>query len=162
ANLVAARANVLTREGALRNLLGLPPSDDRAIVPTSAPASARLRPEWATILRLAEQLRPDVIELKLVLEADQLRLLQAENRALPQLNAAALYRWNGLSGIMPNGERIASGPGQFTDWTLGINFSVPLGLRQGRAQVRQQSLILARDRANLDQSLHAAASNLAA
>ena len=33
ANLVADEANVLTQEGALRNLLGLPPDDDRQIVP---------------------------------------------------------------------------------------------------------------------------------
>src|SRR5207248_3040697 len=37
ANLLAAEAAVLTREGALRNILGLPPSDDRRIVPVSAP-----------------------------------------------------------------------------------------------------------------------------
>ena len=37
--------------------------------------------------------------------------------------------WNGLTGTMPNGERLSSGGGKFTDWTLGVNFSVPLGLR---------------------------------
>ena len=46
ASLIAAEADVLTREGALRNLLGLPPNDDRQIVPVSAPtepaAEARL------------------------------------------------------------------------------------------------------------------------
>jgi hypothetical protein len=44
---------------------------------------------------------------------------------------------------------------------LGVNFSVPLGLRQGRAQLRQRELILARDRANLDQGLFAASHSLA-
>jgi hypothetical protein len=34
-----------------------------------------------------------------------------------------------------------------------VNFSVPLGLRQGRAQVRQQELLIARDRANLEQGV---------
>ena len=38
---------------------------------------------------------------------------------------------------------------------MGINFSVPLGLRDGRARVREQDLIILRDTANLDQSLHA-------
>ena len=45
ANLVAAEANVLTQEGALRNLLGLPPDDDRQIVPVSAPTAERLEAE---------------------------------------------------------------------------------------------------------------------
>jgi hypothetical protein len=44
---------------------------------------------------------------------------------------------------------------------LGVNFSVPLGLRQSRAQLRQIELIIARDRANLDQGLHNAVHSLA-
>jgi outer membrane protein TolC len=161
ANLIAARANVLAQEGALRNLLGLPPSDGQEIIPVSAPASQRLSPEWDGLISLAEQRRPDVIELKLILEADQVRLLQAKNQALPGLDLMALYRWNGLSGTAPGGGHVRTGPGQFTDWALGINFSVPLGLRQARAQVRQQRLLIAQDRANLDQGLHAAVHDLA-
>jgi hypothetical protein len=91
--------------------------------------------------------------LKLVLEADQQLLLQARNQALPRLNAVSLYRWNGLEGTMPAGDFIESPLGRSTDWTLGVNFSVPLGLRQGRAQVRQQELLIARDRANLEQGV---------
>jgi hypothetical protein len=45
---------------------------------------------------------------------------------------------------------------------VGVNFSVPLGLRQGRAQVRQAKLIIARDRANEEQGVHAAIHQLAA
>jgi hypothetical protein len=141
--------------------MGLPPSDGKRLVPTSAPADRRAIVNWQEILKLLEQRRPDIVELKLILEADGQRLLQAENLALPQLNAVALYRWNGLSGEMPNGRRLASDFGQFTDWTVGVNFSVPLGLRNGRAQVRQQNLIILRDKANLEQGLHAAAHDVA-
>jgi outer membrane protein TolC len=161
ANLIAARANVLAREGALRNLIGLPPSDGKEIVPSSAPTSKRFRPDWDKLLRLAEERRPDVVELKIILEADRVRLLQAENQTLPKLDFMTLYRWNGLSGRMPNGDYLSTGPGQFTDFTVGLNFSVPLGLRQGRAQVRQQTLIIARDQENLKQTLHNAAHTLA-
>ena len=154
ANLIAAEAAVLTREGALRNILGLPPSDDRFIIPVSAPTSQRLRPEWDRLVELAETRRPDIIELKIIIEAEQQRLLQAENQMLPQLNGVAMYQWNGLSGTMPNGESIATGAGKYNNWTLGVNFSVPLGLRQGRAQVRQEKLLILRDRANLEQGLH--------
>src|SRR5262249_8333887 len=138
ANLVAAEADVLTREGALRNLLYLPPEDDRRIVPVSAPTSRGLRPDWGAMVRLAEQRRPDIGELKIITEADRVRLLQAQNQALPRLDATALYRWNGLSGEMPDEEHLSTHAGQFTDWSVGINFSVPLGLRQGRALVREQ------------------------
>jgi outer membrane protein TolC len=160
-SLVAARATLLAREGALRNLLGLPASDGKAIVPTSIPTAKPYRPDWKEILRLAEERRPDLVELKLILEADQVRMIQAENLATPKLDAYGLYRWNGLSGEAPNGERIESGAGQFTDWTIGVNFSVPLGLREGRARARQQRLLIERDIANLEQGLHLAGHSLA-
>jgi outer membrane protein TolC len=161
ANLIAAEADVLTREGALRNILGLPPGDARQIIPVSVPATQLLAFNWDELVRLAEQRRPDIVELKIITEADHVRLLQAENQALPRLDAMAVYRWNGLNGTMPIGEHLASGAGQFPDWSFGVNFSVPLGLRQGRAQVRQQSLIIARDRANVEQQLHATVHELA-
>jgi hypothetical protein len=77
------------------------------------------------------------------------------------LDAVSLYRWNGLEGTMPVGDYIESPLGRSTDWTLGVNFSVPLGLRQGRAQVRQQELLIARDRANLEQGVYNAVYALA-
>lgn len=161
ATLIAAEANVLNREGALRNILGLPPSDNRVIVPISEPTSQRVSNDWNQLTRLAEERRPDVIELKLILEADRIRLAVARNQALPRLDAVALYRWNGISGDVASGERVSSQPGQFTDWTMGLNFSVPLGLRAGRAGVRQQELIIARDRAAVEQSVHAAVHEVA-
>ncbi|MSR51670.1 MAG: TolC family protein [Gemmataceae bacterium] len=162
AGVISAKANVLGSEGALRNILGIPATDSRQVVPVSAPASLRYNPEWEKILRLAEQRRPDIIELKLILEADRQQKIQAENVTLPQLDATALYRWNGLSGRLPGtGARMNSDHSQFNDWTVGVNFSVPLGLRQGRAQVRQQDLIILRDRANLEQGLHATSHQLA-
>ena len=162
ASLIAAKADVLAREAALRNILMLPVTDGRQIVPVSAPASLRFKPEWDKLLKFAEARRPDIIELKLVLEADAQRRIQAENFALPRLDAVGSYRWNGLSGTLPvTRERVASDFGQFTDWSVGINFSVPLGLREGRARVREQDLIILRDRANLEQQLHFAANDLA-
>jgi len=161
ANLVAANATVLTNEGILRNLIGLPPNDDRRIVPVSSPRAEPFVHNWDELVRLAEKRRPDIIELKLIIEAERQKLIQARNQALPQLNAVAQYQWNGLSGTMPNGATLSSGPGQYVDWTLAVNFSVPLGLRLGRAQVRQEKLLIAKDTANLQQGLHAAIHELA-
>lgn len=155
ASLLASQANVLQRQAALLNILGLPPYEATRTTPITPPVRERLPVDWAMINDLAQRQRPDIIELKLVLEADQQRLLLADNEARPQLNGIALYRWNGLEGIVPAGNRIQSGDGQFTDWSLGVNFSVPLGLRRERALLRQQELIIRRDRANLEQGLHA-------
>lgn len=162
ANAIAAEASVLAAEAALRNLLGLPPEDSRVLVPCSPPANEPFVEDWDLLTSIAEQRRPDIVELKIIFEADQQRLLQARNELLPTANAVGLYRWNGLEGEMPNGAPISTGAGQFTDWTLGINFSVPLGFRDGRASVRQQELQLARDQANIRQGVHAAVHQVAA
>jgi len=162
AGLVSAEANILQREAALRNILGLPPSGVTEIVPVTPPSVERLGFDWTRLRDLAEEYRPDLIELKLILEADQQRLLMARNQALPRVDATALYRWNGLEGRTPDCSIVSAGPGDFTGWQLGVNFSVPLGLRQSRAQLRQQELIIMRDRANLQQGLHNATHVLAA
>jgi outer membrane protein TolC len=161
ANLIGAKNDALQREAALRNVLGLPPWDESQLIPVSEPRFDRFEPVWQDLVDLAALQRPDIVELKLILEADEQQLILANNAALPQLDAVGLYRWNGLSGEMPNGNGISSGPGQFTDWTLGVNFSVPLGLRRERAVLRQRELIIARDRANLNQGLHAASHSVA-
>ncbi len=162
ASRIASRSNLINREAAFRNVLGLPPYDDRQLVPMTPPTTERLQPDWLSLLQLAERHRPDLIELKLVLEADEQLVLQSANQAQSRLDAVALYRWNGLEGEMPNGSDLRSGDGQFADWTLGVNFSVPVGLRQGRAALRRQELILSRDRAQLDQGLHNAVHAVAA
>jgi len=159
--LLTAENTVLEREAGLRNILGLPPMDDSRVVPVTPLSDQRAEFQWKTLLTLAEEQRPDLIELKLVLEADQQQLLQLRNETYPRLDAVALYRWNGLEGEMPNGDHLLSQPGQFTDWALGVNFSVPLGLRRGRAGLRSQELVIARDRANLQQGLHAVTHDLA-
>ena len=154
AGLISAQANVLQREAALRNILGLPPSIPPRIIPVTPLSNDRMNVDWQNIIDIAAQRRPDLIELKLFIEADQQQLMVANNQAMPQLDAVALYRWNGLEGRTPSYAYEISRSGQFTDWVLGVNFSVPLGLRQGRAALRQQELIVMRDRANLQQALH--------
>ncbi|MDB4561585.1 TolC family protein [bacterium] len=154
ASLLASQASVLQRQAALLNILGLPPYEAERTVPITPMVEDLVAVDWDRINELAQQERPDIIELKLILEADQQRVLIAENQARPQLNGVALYRWNGLEGIAPAGNRVRSAAGDFQDWSLGVNFSVPLGMRAERATLRQQQLIIQRDRANLEQGLH--------
>ncbi|MEX1027756.1 MAG: TolC family protein [Candidatus Paceibacterota bacterium] len=154
ASLLSSEANVLQRQAALLNIMGLPPYEPLRTVPVTPMLDQFIEVDWTAINELAQRERPDIVELKLILEADQQRLLIADNQARPQLDMIALYRWNGLEGITPAGNRVRSGGGDFEDWSLGVNFSVPLGLRAERAALRQRQLIIRRDRANLDQGLH--------
>lgn len=154
--LLASQQDVLERESALRSILGLDPYDGQVLVPVTPPDTNRHELDWRAMVELAEEHRPDLIELKLIIEADEQRLLLAQNQSYPRVDAVALYRWNGIHGEMPNGTDLHSLPGQFADWTFGIDFSVPLGLRRERAGLRRQELIIARDWANLQQGLQTA------
>ncbi|HIQ23127.1 MAG TPA: TolC family protein, partial [Planctomycetes bacterium] len=161
ASLVTAQANAIQWESALRDMLGLPPADGPPLAPSTPPSALWLAADWQALVALAERYRPDIIELKLVLEADQQHLLLARNQALPRVDAVALYRWNGLAGRTPDRRLSTSGAGEFPEWQLGVNFSVPIGLRQERAALRRQELIVLRDRANLDEALHRAVHQVA-
>lgn len=160
AALITARATRLQREAALRNLIGVPPGDGRRVVPATLMRSTRVPIVWEEVLEIAQSQRPDIIQLKLVLDADQQLLTSANNQALPQLNLVGQYRWNGLEGTTPLGTRINDN-GRFNDWQMGVNFSVPIGLRRERAQIRQREILIMRDRANLEQQLHSTAHTLA-
>ena len=153
---IAAQANAILREAALRNILGLPPADGEKLIPNTAPSFERHEFKWDELLRLAEENRPDLVELKLVIEVDQQRLAQAQNQSRPQVDLQAIYRWHGLEGITPTGAVLGSSAGRFTDLTLGIQLGLPLGLRRDRASLREQQLTVARDWANLEQGLHSA------
>lgn len=158
---VVADGLVLQREAALRNLLGFPPADGELLVPSTPPTTERFEPDWNELVAVAAERRPDLIELKLIIEADEQLVVQARNQALPRVDGIGQYRWNGLEGEMPIGDPLRARAGQYSDWTLGVNFSVPLGLRQSRAALRRNELLVARDRANLQQGLHAAVHQLA-
>ncbi len=161
AGLIVAEANLLDREAALRAIMNLPPPGDYRLVPSTHPVDEPIEFHWDKLVEIAENRRPDIIELKLVIEADQQLLIQSRNSAQPRLDAVALYRWNGLEGTMPVGTRLRSPSGQYTDWTLAVNFSVPLGLRRERADLRRQELILMKDRLFLRQGLHNMTQSLA-
>ncbi len=154
ASLITARSNLILAETALRNVMGLPPSNGRVIVPTSLPVLEQIDFDWNEIVAIAEQHRPDIIELKLVLEADRQQLRQSDNTARPQFDGIANYRWDGLSGEMPNGTFLENDGGRFAGFNLGVNFSVPFGLRQSRASLRRNELILLQDQKNLEQGIH--------
>lgn len=153
--LVQARGNVLQREAALRNLLGLSPEDGFRLVPSTPPTRDHIEFRWEEIVETAQSRRPDIIELNLILAADQQTLIQRKNFAQPSLDAVALHRWNGLTGTaLASGNHVDAGFNDNTDWTLGVNFSVPLSLRESRARVRNSELLITRDRANIQQAIH--------
>ncbi len=151
---IQAAANVIQREAAFRNLLGLPPEDGNRLVPSTPPTRDRVEFRWEEIVDTAQSRRPDLIELNLILMADQQQLVSNRNLAQPSLDATALHRWDGLQGRTLAGQNLSAPFDNNTDWTLGVTFSVPLSLRASRANLRNTELLIAKDRANIQQSIH--------
>ena len=155
ASLLASQASVLQRQAALLNILGLPPYEAERTVPVTPMLEELIAVDWNLINELAQRERPDIIELKLILEADQQRILVAENQARPQLNGVALYRWNGLEGVAPAGNRVRKQRREISKTGHSASISQCRWVCEPkRATLRQRQLIIQRDRANLYQGLH--------
>ena len=93
---VTRTSDVITTERQLRNILGLPPADNRRIVPVTAPTEARLEPDWEASLAQMVTFQPDIVQQQLLVRVAELQLLLARNQLLPVLNFNALYQFNGL------------------------------------------------------------------
>ena len=96
------------------------------------PAVVRARAvDWDAIVAVAAERRPDLIELKLIIEADQQRLLMAENDALPSVDLNGLYRWNGLEGRTPDQRDRLLRAGPIHRVAVGREFLRAAGLAKG-------------------------------
>lgn len=159
-SLITARASLLDAEAAIKNVLGFPPNDGVRLIPVTAPTREDIEFNWEELVNTATIYRPDLVELKLVLDADHQQIILAKNQAQATLNAGAAYTWNGLTGQFPTGQTRSTGL-RNGNYTLSVNFSVPIGLRAARANLRSNELILMRDKANLRQGQHAATHEIA-
>lgn len=155
-----ATGGVHVAERRLRLMIGAPISDGRLIRPSDEPQMAPVAFEWS--MSLAESLarRPELRRQKWLIKRHELEILGSKNLLLPRLDAIGLYRWRGFgkdlmdqstqneNGIFNNAWGNLLGGG-FQEWQLGMEFSVPLGLRKGHVTVRNAELLVARERALL-------------
>ncbi len=183
---VTRTSDVITTERQLRNILGLPPADNRRIVPATAPTDARMEPDWDASVAQMITFQPDIVQQQLQVRVAELQLLLARNQLLPVLNFNALYQFNGLGDNLDSAEANMTGaalraidplvasrqrdagvnsqPRDFTNfqqWQVGFTFAMPLGMRAPLANNRQAQLSLLRQRAFLQQIVHQTTHSLA-
>ncbi len=185
-DLVTRTSDVITTERQLRNILGLPPADNRRIIPVTPPTEARLEPDWETSLAQMLNFQPDIVQQQLLVRVAELQLLIARNQLLPQLSLQALYQFNGLGQQLDSAEAVMTGatlkalnpvianmqraaglnsqPGNysnFTQWQIGFTFQAPLGMRAPLANTRSAQYALLRARAYMQQIVHQTTHSLA-
>src|SRR5207248_11291051 len=108
-DLVTKTSDVVTTERQLRNILGLPPADNRRIVPVTAPSEARLQPDWDASVAQMLSFQPDIVTQQLLVRVAELQLLISRNQLLPVLNFNALYQFNGLGHELDSAEAVMTG-----------------------------------------------------
>ena len=157
-----ALTEVFRSENRLRYIMGLSMSDGRLIRPADEPSTARVAFDWAGIHCEALTRRVEIRRQKWEIKRRELELIAARNFLLPRLDAVGRYRWLGLGDELIRASRGASAfnepgstafgtltSGEFQEWQLGLQLSMPIGYRRELSGIRHHELLLARDRAIL-------------
>ena len=137
-------------------------NDGTVLRPAEEPIVAELKPDWQACLVDGLTQRVELRRQKWQVKSLQLQLDAARSLVRPSLNAVAGYNRLGFGDTLGGqgvydpvlGTPTNSALGSMThdnlnSWTVGMNFSVPLGLRQARSQARNYELQVAKANAVL-------------
>ena len=155
ARIKGSLGDALKAEYRLRRLLGLPLNDGTFITPVDVPSAAKLELDWESCLLESLSNRQELRRQKWEIRSLELQHKASQNLARPRLDLVSQYRVNGLgdhlfgkedddgtSDVGYNSYYESISQGANTTWTTGVSFTMPLGLRLARAQVRNYELRL--------------------
>jgi hypothetical protein len=147
----------------LRRMCGLPANDGRIIRPADEPGYSPVVHDWHGCLATAFARRSELRRQRWIIKSNELQLRAARSLANPQLSFISSYQLNGFGSNLfgPDGDAGSEGAqlqsayrtqfqGDQTGWNVGLQFSVPLGLRSALTQVRHQELRLIKAQAVLE------------
>jgi hypothetical protein len=149
-------------ERRLRLLLGLPLKDEAVIRPVSEPKIMPVDYQWQSLVHEAVSQRPELKKQRQILKSLELQKDASQEFKKPRLDAFGRYRFRGFGDRLigrtdTTGTNLTQGAvedlfgGQFQEWELGIEMTLPIGYRQGHAAVRNLEIQIARERALLHQ-----------
>lgn len=158
----AALTNLFRIENRLRYMMGLAATDGRLLRPIDEPTTAKIDFDWASVHLEALTRRTEIRSQKWSIKRRELELIATKNNLLPRLDVGGTYRWLGGGEDLINSTNGAPlfGPGSsawnvlesgdYQEWTVGAQFSMPIGFRSALAGVRHHQILLARERAVLE------------
>jgi hypothetical protein len=130
--------------------------------PTDEPVIAKIDFDWCQVTAEATTRRAELRRQKWNIRRRELEYMASKNWLLPQLDGVGRYRWRGFGDdLFPRGD--APPPpdttfdgaysnltsGDYQEWQLGFELSVPIGFRKAHTAVKNAELWLARERAIL-------------
>ncbi len=147
-------------ERRLRLLIGVPITEHELFRPIDEPEVAPVVFDWNSVVAESLRRRPELTEQRLLVKRRELELIAAKNFLSPQLDAVAKYRVRGMGHNLAGGSTPSSAGnlssaldqlGTFNnrEWTMGMEFSVPIGFRQAHAAVDNAEFMIARAKAIL-------------
>lgn len=155
-------SSLYTAENRLRYIMGLSHTDGRLIRPSDEPTTAQVAFDWVSVHSEGLSRRVEVRKQKWTIKQRELELIAARNHLLPRLDAFGTYRWVGGGDDLFGDDQAGATPfspgvgafnvltdGNFQEWEMGLRFSLPIGFRQQMSTVRHHQLLLARERALL-------------
>ncbi len=158
ANFENSWATILSTENAFRKQLGLAVNDGKLIRPADNPLDGEYVVQWESTLLDALTRRLELRKQKWQIKSLELQRKAAENVLNPSLNLVGGYQVNAFGNDL-FGNPSSSNPynsfygtmansGQ-TGWNAGLQFSMPIGFRATRSQLRNIELQLVKSRVAL-------------
>lgn len=150
-----ARIQWQTAELALKQLLVSGPDDPlyrQTIDPTDQPTFAQVQVDIPKAVQTAMANRTDIVQQRKSLEVTDINLSVTKNNTLPSLSLSTSYQLSGTGGPTASRNGNPAVPGGYLDalgqignlaaptWTLGFNFSYPIGMASAKAAFARAQL----------------------
>lgn len=158
---------VRVTERRLRLICGMPINSDRLLKPSDEPASTGIQFDWHQSVSEALSQRQELLQQRWLVKQRELQLIASKNFLRPRLDVIGQYRFRGLGRSLTgnpgsfqedlnNGTSNSSAfgdlySGDFQEWQLGAEFSMPLGFRAAHLGLRNAELALSRERTILQE-----------
>lgn len=105
--------------------------DDKGFSLSTKPKPVYSALDKAELVKIALEKRKDLIDLELQLDADEISIDFASNQTKPQLDL------NARASFADRGDSLSDSLGaEFNSWGVGAQFSLPIGNRAAKAQMR--------------------------
>lgn len=150
---------IYVKERQLRLMMGLPINDGVVLSPITEPSLAEVQFDWNLVLQQSLTDRPELRRQKWKIRQRELELCAAQHQLKPQLDLFTRYRWRGLGHHLldPSGDggfdnafqNLTSG--DYQEWQVGLEYAMPIGMRQAHSAVTHAMLSLSRERAVLNE-----------
>lgn len=157
-NALTGPTGVYTQEQSLRYLIGMPPTDNTLLKPSTTPYEAEVIYDWNAALEQALTKRVEIRRQKWNIKRRELEVVAACLNRRPQLDFVGRYNFSGLGDNLI-GDADDPNPinGMYSNlfqldhqsWVAGLELSYPVGFRRAGAAIANARWNLAKEQAVL-------------